>query len=93
LNLDSILTLFRISKSRCQVTNVNLKFFKSFFLSSTEKACDWMVQAASGVKSDRFLTQQLFPNSNQIDVERLSVLYFLKVIQVRYISSVIIFSV
>ncbi len=52
-----------------------------------------MVQAASGVKSDRFLTQQLFPNSNQIDVERLSVLYFLKVIQVRYISSVIIFSV
>ena len=48
----------------------------------TEKACDWMVQAASGVKSDRFLTRQLFPNSEQIDVERLSVLYFLKVIQV-----------
>lgn len=46
-----------------------------------EKACDWMIQAASGVKSDRFLSKQLFPDGDVTDGERLSVLYFLKVIQ------------
>ena len=51
---------------------------------STEKACDWMVQAASGIRTDRFMTQQLFPNVDlTMDADRLTVLYFIKVIQVQ----------
>jgi hypothetical protein len=43
-----------------------------------------MVQAASGIKTDRFLSQELFPNADlNMDTERMEVLYFLKVIQVR----------
>ncbi len=72
----------------CSQVTHGSNFFKSVFLSWTEKACDWMVQAASGVKSDRFLARQLFPNSDEVDVERLSVLYFLKVIQVRFSESI-----
>ena len=48
-----------------------------------EKACDWMVQAAAGVSSDRFLQAQLFSPEEVVEAEtndRLTVLYFLKVI-------------
>jgi hypothetical protein len=40
-----------------------------------------MIRAASGVRSDRFLCQQLFQNYENLDPERMTVLYFLKVIQ------------
>ena len=41
-----------------------------------------MVQAASGIRTDRFMTQQLFPNVDlTMDADRLTVLYFIKVIQ------------
>ena len=43
-----------------------------------------MVQAASGIRTDRFMTQQLFPNVDlTMDADRLTVLYFIKVIQVQ----------
>ena len=48
-----------------------------------------MVQAASGVKTDRFMSQQLFVPSDltMLDTDRLTVLYFLKVIQVNFTDS------
>ena len=58
-------------------------------MAEPEKACDWMIQAAGGVVSDRFLSSQIF-SRQELDVEgengdtatkRLTILYFLKVIQ------------
>ena len=46
-----------------------------------DKACDWMVQAAQGVNSDKFLVSQLFSQELRVPSERLPVLYFLKVIE------------
>ena len=51
-----------------------------------EKAMDWMVQAVggvSGVNQDPFLFSQLFSSDGEanVDPDRLSVLYFLKVIE------------
>ncbi|XP_040564442.1 nuclear pore complex protein Nup160 [Lepeophtheirus salmonis] len=51
------------------------------YMGEPEKACDWMIQAAGGITSDPFLYSQLFKNDNDVDQERLIVLYFLKVIQ------------
>ena len=48
-----------------------------------EKACSWMVQAAGGIGSDSFLMNHLFgPDENlgQCSADRLTVMYFLKVI-------------
>ena len=62
-------------------------------MAEPEKACDWMIQAAGGVVSDRFLSSQVFSkqeleekndeNSENLDdsTKRLTILYFLKVIQ------------
>lgn len=44
-----------------------------------EKACDWMIEAAGGVGSDRFLTNQLF-RTEEVNPYRLTIMYFLKVI-------------
>ena len=53
-----------------------------------EKACDWIIQAAGGVSSDRFLSSQIFSRHEFEDSEngdsttkRLTILYFLKVVQ------------
>ena len=55
-----------------------------------DKASDWMVKAAAGIvnsasRSDRFLLMQLFSREEveglQDDADKLTVLYFLKVIQ------------
>ena len=62
-------------------------------MAEPEKACDWMIQAAGGVVSDRFLSSQVFSkqeleekndeNGENLDdsTKRLTILYFLKVIQ------------
>eukprot|EP00095_Tigriopus_kingsejongensis_P000570 snap_masked-scaffold372_size192401-processed-gene-0.15 protein:Tk00570 transcript:snap_masked-scaffold372_size192401-processed-gene-0.15-mRNA-1 annotation:"nuclear pore complex protein nup160-like protein" len=46
-----------------------------------EKAADWMVQAAEGVHSDSFLLELLFSSERDVETEKLSVLYYLKVIE------------
>ena len=50
-----------------------------------EKACDWMVDAAGGIPGDRFLLAQLFTRQELSDcgenLEKLQVLYFLKIIR------------
>eukprot|EP00096_Caligus_rogercresseyi_P011692 TRINITY_DN4693_c0_g1_i1.p1 TRINITY_DN4693_c0_g1~~TRINITY_DN4693_c0_g1_i1.p1 ORF type:complete len:726 (-),score=219.36 TRINITY_DN4693_c0_g1_i1:66-2243(-) len=51
------------------------------YMGEPEKACDWMIQAAGGISSDQFLYSQLFKNDPDVNQERLTVLYFLKVIQ------------
>ena len=63
-------------------------------MAEPEKACDWMIQAAGGVVSDRFLSNQIFSRqeleekngeengaSGDATTKRLTILYFLKVIQ------------
>lgn len=50
-------------------------------MGEAEKAADWMIQAAEGVHSDSFLVDLLFSSDLDIQPERLSVLYYLKVIE------------